>query len=134
LSGRVTDKAALLDVADRKVLDHILALYERRTGHEFAILTVPNLHGASVSDLGYTVASRAGLGRKGKDDGVLITVAREERAVDIQVGYGLEQAIPDELAARVIREKMVPAFRSKDYASGMRDGAKELMQAGEAVQ
>jgi uncharacterized protein len=134
LSGHVTDKAGLLDAADRKVLDHILTLYEQRTGHQFAILTVPDLRGATVADFGFTVASRAGLGRRGKDDGLLITVAREERTVDIQVGSGLERAIPDELASRVIRENMAPAFRTKSYANGLREGTTELMRAGETVQ
>ena len=134
LTAHVTDKAGLLDDSERSALEHLLDNYERRTGHQVAVLTVKSLGGANVSDFGFTVVSRAALGRRGKDDGVLITVAPHDRKIDIQVGRGLEQAIPDELAARVIRDTLAPAFHGKRYGSGLTNAALELMRAGEAAQ
>lgn len=135
LERRVTDLAGALSPSEQAALEEKLRRYEARTGHQFAVLLVPSLQGEPIEELAIRVAERWGLGTKKRDDGLLVVVALKERQVRVEVGYGLEAAIPDVIASRVIRDVMVPRFAQGQLYDGLDGGLDALMQAaaGEAL-
>jgi uncharacterized protein len=128
LQGRVNDHAGLFSPAEASNLTAKLAAHEEATGQQFAVLTWKDLEGRAIEDVSFTVANTWNLGDAKDNDGLLIFVASHDRAVRIEVGIGLEQAIPDELAARIISEQIVPAFRRREYAAGI-DAALDQLTA-----
>ncbi len=135
LGGRVNDGAGLLDGAARAQLEAELAAYERATGHQFALVTVQTLDGLPIEDFSIRLAEKWKLGDAKRDDGLLLIVAARDHKMRIEVGYGLEGAIPDALAARVVRYELGPAFRQGQYAQGITRAFQVLEKAaqGEAV-
>jgi uncharacterized protein len=131
LDGRVNDRAGLLSSAEASRLESTLAAYEKETGHQFALLTLPSLDGYPIEDWGIRVAEAWQLGSADRDDGLIFLVAPNERKMRIEVGYGLEGAIPDAVAKRVIADYVAPLFREGDFARGIRVGFEELMRAAE---
>jgi uncharacterized protein len=130
LEGRVNDRAALLTPDARTEIERKLAEYEVSSGHQFAVLTVPSLEGEAIEAFSLRVVESWKLGRKGKDDGLLMMVVKEPHGIRIEVGYGLEGSIPDALAGRIVRNVMAPAFRAGDFAAGIERGLDLLMTAG----
>jgi len=122
LSGRVNDDAHLFDANAAQGLDRTLQAYEKNTGRQFVVLTVPSLGDEVLEDYTIKVARAWKLGSKGKDDGILLLVARDDHKVRFEVGYGLEGDLPDAKAGRSIRDEMVPRFRAGDYAGGVTAG------------
>jgi uncharacterized protein len=135
LERRVTDLARVLAEPERAGLEARLEAYERQTGHQFAVLVLPSLEGEILEDFSHRTAERWRLGDRERDDGLLVLLAIGERKVRIEVGDGLEGAITDALAKRVIAERMAPRLRAGDYAGGLTAGLEALMSAaqGEAV-
>ena len=135
MQSRVTDEAMLLPPAERSRLEARLLDYEQKTGHQFAVVIVQSLQGEALEAWSLRVAEQWRLGDKTRDDGLLLVVAVQDRAVRVEVGYGLEGAVPDVLAARVIRDVIVPRFAAQDFAGGISDGLDVLMKAaaGEAT-
>ncbi len=133
LNGYVTDQGDMLTDEQEKSLAADLQAYEDSTSNQFAVLTIPSLEGYEVADYAWNVAEQNGIGQKGKDNGLLILVARNEHKISIQVAYGLEPVITDGKARLVIEDYMVPAFRNNDYYKGLNDGIEALQQmaAGE---
>jgi uncharacterized protein len=129
LDGRVNDRAALLSPDARAGLERKLAEYEASSGHQFAVLTMPSLDGETLEAFSLRVVERWKLGRKGKDDGLLMVVVRNPHGIRMEIGYGLEGAVPDVLAGRIIRDVMAPAFRAGDFAGGMERAFDMLMTA-----
>lgn len=127
LQARVTDLTGTLDAAARQALETKLAALERARGSQIAVLLVPSTRPEGVEQYALRVAEAWKLGRAGVDDGVLLLVAKDERALRIEVGYGLEGVIPDALAKRVIEEIIVPRFRVDDYAGGLEAGIDALI-------
>jgi uncharacterized protein len=121
--GRVNDFARLLRAEDRQALEELLSGIERDTSAEIAVVTVRSLEGRSVEEYANRLFSEWGIGKKDRDNGVLILVARDDREMRIEVGYGLEGVLPDGLAGAIIRETFVPHFQSGDYPTGIREGA-----------
>ena len=122
LSGRVNDDAHLLDAGTASTLEQTLKAYEAKTDQQIVVLTLPSLEGEPLEDFSIKVARAWKLGRKGKDDGILILVARDDRKMRIEVGYGLEGTLPDALAGRIVRDEMVPRFRGGDFPGGVTAG------------
>jgi uncharacterized protein len=135
LRARVTDSADLLPAAAEARLESALADLERETSHQIAVLTVPGLDGEPIETFALRVAERAELGQRGLDNGILFVVAARERRARIEVGYGLEGAVPDAVAKRVLEETVFPRFRSGDMAGGIEAGVAALASAtrGELV-
>ena len=100
--GWVTDKAGLLDAGTRGRLEWTLGRVERTTGVEIAVVTFSTLAGQSVEEVAVGLFNAWGIGKKRKDEGVLLLVAKKERKLKIEVGYGLEGTIPDGLAGEII--------------------------------
>jgi uncharacterized protein len=129
LRGHVNDLADLLPALEARRLEESLARFERETTHQVVVLTIPSTEGEAIADFSIRVFEVWRLGRKGLDNGVLLVVAPEDRAAWITTGYGLEGAIPDAVAARIVRERMAPRFREGRMAEGLRAGAEALMEA-----
>ena len=127
LTGRVVDNAEILKPDTRKQLAETLRQHEQKTTNQIAVLTVRTLHGESVEEYAVRVFAAWKLGQKGKDNGVLVVVAPQDRRMRIEVGYGLEGTLPDAVAARIIRNVMTPRFKGGDYDGGIAEGVKAIV-------
>jgi uncharacterized protein len=119
LAGRVNDQANLLDAGVESQLEERLRLLEEETGAQVAVLTIPSLEGDPLEDFSMRVVETWQLGRADADDGVLILVARDERRMRIEVGYGLESVLTDAQSGRIIDHLMSPRFRQGDFDGGV---------------
>lgn len=128
LSARVTDLTGTLSTAERQALEGKLAAVEQRKGAQIAILMVPTTGADTVEQYARRVFDQWKLGRQGVDDGVLLLVAKSDRTVRIEPGYGLEGAIPDITAGRIVREQITPAFRQGDFAGGLGNAVDSLIR------
>ncbi len=128
LTARVTDLTGTLSEAQRQSLESRLAAFEKAKGAQVAVLLVPTVKPESIEQYGIRVAEAWKLGRQGVDDGLILLMARNDREVRIEVGYGLEGVVPDVVAKRIIEETMVPRFRAGDLAGGIEDGVDRLLQ------
>src|SRR6476660_10226027 len=122
LRGRVNDYAGMLPADRAQALEERLARFESETGHQIALLTVPSLEGDSLEDFSIRVAESWKIGKKGVDNGAILLIARDDRRLRIEVGYGLEGVLPDAIANRIINEVITPRFRSGDFAGGIEAG------------
>ncbi|MFN7960895.1 MAG: TPM domain-containing protein [Thermoanaerobaculia bacterium] len=122
LSGRVVDEAGLLSSDARARIDARLAALEEAKGSQVAVLTIASLEGEDLADYSHRVAETWKLGRAKTNDGVLLLVARDDRKMRLEVGYGLEGAIPDAIAHRILDEIVRPRFREGDFGGGIEAG------------
>src|SRR6267142_2845148 len=128
LRGRINDYAGLIPADRARALEERLASFEAETGHQIAVLTIPSLKGDSLEDFSIRVAETWKIGKKGFDNGALLLIARDDRKLRIEVGYGLEGVMPDAIASRIIREVITPRFRSGDYAGGIEAGVDAILK------
>ncbi len=126
LDAAVVDTTGTLDAATRQRLEAQARALQQRKGSQLQVLVVPSTQPESIEQYALRVFEAWRLGRGGVDDGVLLVVAKDDRAVRIETGYGLEGAIPDAVANRVIQEYLVPKFRAGDYAGGIEDATAVL--------
>jgi uncharacterized protein len=119
LAGRITDGARLLSEEQRAGVESALADLERDTGAQMAVLTLDTLDGESIEEFSLRVAETWKLGQRGKDNGVLVLVAKDDRKMRIEVGYGLEGVLTDALCSRILDEVMRPRFRAGDFGGGI---------------
>lgn len=119
LTQRVTDLTATLSAPQQAAMEARLAQFEQQKGSQIAVLLVPTTQPETIEQYAMRVAEQWRLGREKVDDGLLLLVAKEDRSVRIEVGYGLEGVIPDAVARRVIDEYMTPAFRQGDFDGGL---------------
>ena len=133
LSGRVVDEAGLLSANDRATLSASLAALEASTTDQLVIVTLKSLQGTTIEDYGYQLGRRWKIGQKDRDTGVLLIVAPTEKVVRIEVGYGLEGTLTDARTKLVIEAAILPAFKTGDFAGGIKNGTNriiELLRAG----
>ncbi len=128
LSGRVVDEAGLLSTGDRETLTASLAELEAKTTNQLVIATLKSLQGTTIEDYGYQLGRRWKIGQKDRDTGVLLIVAPTERVVRIEVGYGLEGVLTDAMTKIIIETAILPAFRTGDFAGGIKNGAHQIIQ------
>ena len=128
LQARVTDLTDTLTREQTAALERELAAFEARKGAQLAVLIVPTTAPETIEQYGIRVADAWKLGRKGVDDGAILLVALKDRALRIEVGYGLEGVIPDAVANRVVEEVIVPFFKQGDYYAGIQAGVTRLMR------
>jgi uncharacterized protein len=135
LSGRVVDEAGLLSAATRAQLTQLSEQHERSTSNQLVVVTVKSLQGYPVEDFGYQLGRFWGIGQKGRNNGVLLIVAPNEREVRIEVGYGLEGQLTDALSSHIIQGQILPRFKSGDYEGGIVAGAQAIVAvfAGEEL-
>jgi uncharacterized protein len=127
LQARVTDLTATLTQAERAALEQRLAAFEAAKGSQIAVLIVPSTRPEGIEQYAIRVVESWRLGRKGVDDGVLLLVAKDDRVVRIEVGYGLEGVIPDAVAKRIIEERIVPRLHTGDFYGGLVAGVEAII-------
>jgi len=128
LTGRVVDEANLVDAATRQDLTAKLAALEAKTTDQFVIVTVKSLGGRSIEDYGVNLGRTWKIGQAGKNNGVLLIVAPNERKVRIEVGYGLEGTLTDAIAKYIIESSIIPRFKAGDFVGGIKRGAEDIIQ------
>jgi uncharacterized protein len=135
LTQRVTDLTATLDASQIQALDARLAAFETGKGSQIAILILPSTQPEAIEQFGIRVVEAWKLGRKGVDDGVLLLVAKEDRKLRIEVGYGLEGALNDATAKRIVSEIISPLFKQGDFYGGIDAGVNAIIKVieGEAL-
>jgi uncharacterized protein len=135
LDTPVVDTTGTLDATTKQALEAQALALQQRKGSQLQVLLVPTTQPEDIAAYTQRVYDQWKLGRKGVDDGVLLVVAKDDRRVRIQPGYGLEGAIPDATAERVIQEYLVPKFRAGDFAGGITDATAALVKLvdGEAL-
>lgn len=129
LSQRVTDLTGTLTPEQRSQLEAKLARFEAEKGSQIAVLLVPTTQPETIEQYSIRVAEQWKLGRQGVDDGALLLLAKEDRALRIEVGYGLEGAIPDAIAKRIIEDIIIPHLRRGNYFGGIDAGIAALIAA-----
>jgi len=122
LTGRVVDNAEILKPVTRERIAALSKAHEDKTTDQIVVLTIPTLDGESVEEYAVRVFASWKLGQKGKDNGVLVLVAPQDRKMRIEVGYGLEGTLTDVAASRIIRNVMTPAFRANNFDDGIAGG------------
>jgi uncharacterized protein len=119
LTGRVVDDAGILDEGTRAALTDKLADLEAKTTDQLVVVTLKSLEGTSIEDFGVELGRRWQIGRKDKNNGVLLIVVPHERRVRIEVGYGLEGALTDAVSRLIIENSVIPRFRAGDFSGGI---------------
>ncbi|MFP1678201.1 TPM domain-containing protein [Alloalcanivorax sp. C16-2] len=129
LTGRVVDNANLLNPTEEQALADKLATEEQQSSNQVVVVTIPDLQGYPIEEYGYQLGREWGIGQEGKDNGVLLIIAPNERRLRIEVGYGLEGALTDALSATIIQNEIRPAFRRGDFAGGINAGVDAILAA-----
>ncbi|HMI41723.1 MAG TPA: TPM domain-containing protein, partial [Sphingomicrobium sp.] len=128
LTGRVVDQADLLQPAQEAELDAKLATLEQQSGRQLVVATVKSLEGRPIEDYGYRLGRAWGIGQKGKDDGVVLLVAPNERKVRIETGYGARVFLTDAVSSVIIRNAITPRFKAGDFAGGINGGVDAISE------
>lgn len=127
LTAPVIDQTGTLNAEQMASLDRTLRTFNAKKGSQVQVLLVPTTTPESIEQYSIRVVEQWRLGRKGVDDGVLLLVAKDDRAVRIEVGRGLEGALPDVIAHRITNQVIVPRFRDGDFAGGITEGVSRII-------
>ncbi len=122
LESRVIDLTATLSISEVTRLEQKLSIFEKKKGSQIAVLIVPTTRPETIEQYAIRVAEAWKLGRKGIDDGVLLLIAKNDRTLRIEVGYGLEGVLPDAMVKRIIEEIIVPPLKKGKFAEGIDAG------------
>lgn len=128
LSGRVVDQTMTLSQDEQASLDKTLRDFEARKGSQLAVLIVPTTAPESIEQFSIRVAEAWKIGRKKVDDGAILLVAKDDRKLRIEVGYGLEGALTDVTSKRIIDEIITPQFKAGDFAGGITAGVNQIIK------
>ncbi|MBI5023063.1 MAG: TPM domain-containing protein [Candidatus Magasanikbacteria bacterium] len=118
-SGFVNDYASMLSPAAKTQLEQELNNFEKETKHEISVVLIPDLQGDTIENFAVKLFEERGIGKKSADNGVLFLIAKDNRQMRIEVGYGLEGALPDAIAWQIIDKIATPAFKNGDYDNGV---------------
>ncbi|WP_026840325.1 TPM domain-containing protein [Citrifermentans bremense] len=127
LKGYVNDYAAMLSPAAAQQLESELAAFERSDSTQIVVLTIPSLEGEALEEYSIKVVENWRIGQKGKDNGALLLVVKNDRKVRIESGRGLEGTLTDLISGRIIRNEITPAFKKGEYDLGVSRGAEAIM-------
>ena len=128
LAGRVTDQTATLTAGQKAALEQTLQAFEARKGSQLAVLMVPSTAPETIEQYSLRVAEQWKLGRRKVDDGAILVVAKADRALRIEVGYGLEGALNDATSKRIISEVVTPYFKQGDFHGGITAGIDQIIR------
>ncbi|WP_213154160.1 TPM domain-containing protein [Pseudomonas carnis] len=128
LTGRVVDSAQMIEPAVREQLTQQLQTLEQTSGDQLVVVTVPDLQGVPIEDYGYQLGRQWGIGQKGKDNGALLIVSRDDRQLRIEVGYGLEGVLTDAQSWVIINQVILPKFKAGNFSQGISDGVAAMIQ------
>jgi uncharacterized protein len=126
LTGRIVDEAALLSADDKRSLEADLKALEEKSTDQLVIYTTRSLQGYPIEDFGYRLGRQWQIGQKGKNNGVILIVAPNDRKVRIEVGRGLEPQLTDLMTKLIIENAILPAFRRNDFAGGIKAGVRDI--------
>lgn len=129
LTGQVVDNADMLDASTEQLVGKLLKDHERTTTNQVVVVTLANLDGYDIESYGYQLGRHWGIGQKGKDNGVLLIVAKKERKVRIEVGYGLEGMLTDAISANIIHAVIMPHFKVGSFSEGIAAGTTAIIEA-----
>jgi uncharacterized protein len=129
LTGRVVDQAGILDASTVSTITDRLAGLESSTGIQLVVVTLPDLKGYVIEDWGLALGRGWAIGQAGKNNGLLLIVAPNDRELRIEVGYGLEGQIPDATANSIIQREIIPYFKRGDMNGGVRAGVEAILAA-----
>ena len=129
ISQRVTDGSSSLSSDEINSLNKLLFDFEQETSNQIVVLMIQSLDGMSLEDFTLRVCEKNKIGKKGRDNGVLLTIAKDDRKIRIDAGYGLEGALPDAISDQIIRKIIAPRFRQGDYYNGIKDGIEAIILA-----
>ncbi len=127
-SGKVNDFAGVLSPSQRSVMEQRLNGLEQKTGAQVAVVTVHSMEGGEIDDFTHKLFNRWGVGQKGRNNGVMVLVALNDRKARIEVGYGLEPILPDGLCGRILRQEMFPRFKEGRHADGLVAGVDRVVE------
>ncbi|MGH8348078.1 MAG: TPM domain-containing protein [Pseudomonas sp.] len=127
LTGRVVDNAQMIEPSVREQLTRQLQAHEQATGEQLVVVTLADLQGADIADFGYQLGRHWGIGQKDKNNGALLIVARNERKLRIEVGYGLEDRLTDAQSSVIINRVITPAFKTGNFSKGISDGVAAML-------
>ncbi len=135
LAGHVTDLTATLTSSQKESLEQTLAAFEARKGSQLAVLLLPTTAPEGIDQYALRVAEQWKVGRAKVDDGAILVVAKDDRTLRLEVGYGLEGALSDIVSKRIIRDTIVPRFKQGDYFRGIDAGVAQIIRVvdGEAL-
>jgi uncharacterized protein len=128
LTGRVVDAAGVIDAETEARLTQALAAHEDATSNQLVVATLPDLQGYEIADYGTRLAREWGIGQRGEDNGAVLIVAPNERAVRIEVGYGLEGVLTDARSRLIIENAILPRFRAGDFSGGVEAGTAAILE------
>ena len=128
LTGRVTDQTATLTAEQKAALEQTLQAFEARKGSQLAVLMVSTTTPETIEQYALRVAEQWKLGRKKVDDGALLVIAKTDRTLRIEVGYGLEGALNDATSKRIISEIITPRFKRDDFYGGISAGVEQIIR------
>jgi uncharacterized protein len=128
LESRVTDLTGTLTAAQQSTLEEKLAAFEARKGAQIAVLILPTTEPEDIAQFGVRLLETWKVGRQGVDDGAVLIVAKEDRAVRIEVQYGLEGVLTDAASSRIINDTIVPMFKQGDYSGGISAGVDQMLK------
>jgi uncharacterized protein len=128
LLGHVTDQTGTLTLKQQSTLEQTLLAFEAKKGSQLAVLVVPTTAPEEIEQFSLRVAEQWKLGRKKADDGAILVVAKNDRALRIEVGYGLEGALSDITSKRIISETITPRFKQGDYFGGIEAGVEQIIR------
>ena len=128
LSGRVVDQTGTLSAGDIESMTQTLKDLETRKGSQVAVLIVPTTDGEAIEQFSLRVAEAWKIGRKKVDDGALLVIAKNDRRLRIEVGYGLEGALTDATTKRIIDEEITPKFKAGDFGGGVAAGVDRIVR------
>lgn len=129
LHERVTDFTNTLEFTQWRALESQLKKFEDSTSTQIVVVMIASLRGEDISDYALKIAEANKIGVKGKDNGVLLLIAKEDKKISFQVGYGLEGVLPDALCDQIIRNEIRPRFRQGDFYSGIEAGLNAVIKA-----
>ena len=127
LSARVTDLSSTLSAAERSQLESKLAAWEAKSGGQLAVLMLPSTQPEPIETYSIRVAEAWKVGRKGQDNGALLVVAKNDRKLRLEVGYGYEGVLTDATSRRIIEETITPLFRQGQFAAGINAGMDRII-------
>ena len=122
-------KQVLLHTSQLKSLETKLAAFEKETSNQVVVWMEPNITGGSLEDRSYELAEQNGIGQKSKNNGVLLYIAKNDRKLRIEVGYGLEGALTDALSSQIIRKEITPEFKKGNFFDGINAGVDAIIKA-----
>jgi uncharacterized protein len=128
-TGRVSDETGTLKPNEIATLNQELEVFEKETSNQITVLLISSLEGENLEDFSIRLAEKWKIGQKGKNNGVILLIVKNDRKLRIEVGYGLEGVLPDALAGSIIRNEIAPLFKTGLFYEGIDAGVKAIMAA-----